>query len=336
MTPRLRAIAALSAFLLACGFGWGRDDAEIIVGEWAAAPNQAGGAWTMAVSSLVFEADGTGVEQGTFGGNAYVTAFNWRIDESTRNGGITISLGGLQAYDILLDVLSADEIRISNPGTPAPDDRALAELVTFNRLDSSPDLQPEPAGPAVAEFSYIQPVVGTVAQYTGEMTVTVLESTADGETLVEQMSRDLGQELIRTLYGIDWLEYTYFDSDNAAVRTTFSFDRALLADAWPLTPGYQTAYTSLERTEDGAITGAQATLSVGEFTQATVPMGTFEACTVTLTIDYGGEVDDRIVYDLTFADGIALPVSWKVSSYYDQETPAVTAYEMTEIYVPGQ
>lgn len=336
MTPRLRAIAALSAFLLACGFGWGRDDAEIVVGEWAAAPNQTGGAWTMAVSSLVFEADGTGVEQGTFGGNSYVTAFNWRIEEDTRTGGITISLGGLQAYDILLDVLSADEIRISNPGTPAPDDRDLAEMVTFTRLDSGPALQTQPAGPADAGFSYIQPVVGTVAQYTEEMTVTVLESTPDGETLVQQMSRDLGQELIRTLYGIDWLEYTYFDSENAAILATFSYDHAPVADAWPLTPGYQAAYTSLERSADGTQTAAQATISVGGFTQVTVPMGSFEACTVTLTIDYGGEVEDRIVYDLTFADGIALPVSWKIASYYDQETPEVTIYELTEIYVPGQ
>jgi hypothetical protein len=186
-----------------------------------------------------------------------------------------------------------------------------------------------------ATMAYPIPVRGTVAEYSNGATVTVVDVSMDGSVmLVKEEHPEWGETLIRYSRGLGRLAMHWEDEAGMPEAVVRSFDPAIFAAVWPLTPGYTTSYTMLEVESDGDREDLAATLEVLEPRTATTPMGEVTAWVVRMDYDVDGNPDRRNTYDLWFAEGFPLPVKVEMRLDYEGEAPESDGYELIGYRLP--
>ena len=205
------------------------------------------------------------------------------------------------------------------------------------------------AGAAAAEpfrstgeiSGYPLPPVGTRVQYTEDYSLEVIDVWPEaGAVTVLSDDPVYGTERITLAFGIDWFDWALLENGAVVDRTEYLFNAAILADAWPLTPGYAARYYTLEigaQQEGVERTPIVAALEIGAAERIDSPLGRLPVIRTTLTLDLGADetgAETVNVYTRWFHPDFGLPVRAVDTFHYGDEPPTTVVFDLVDISFP--
>ena len=196
--------------------------------------------------------------------------------------------------------------------------------------------------PRAGEHSgYPLPPVGTEVEYTGDYSfvVTALHPESAGVTVVSE-NPEYGTERITYAFGIEWYGWALLEDGDVIDRSLYLFDRTVVADAWPLTPGFQGEYGTIEvllEDDYDPINVIAATLEVLEAERLETPLGELPATMVRLTLDLGRDdtgAQSTNVYTRWFHPDFGLPLKMEDTYYYGTDEPDAYVFDLVSVSFP--
>ncbi len=197
--------------------------------------------------------------------------------------------------------------------------------------------------PIVGEHSgYPLPPVGTEMVYSDGYSLTVTGVLPDSAAvMVESESAEYGVERIAYAFGIEWYSWALVENGEVVDRSVYLFDRAALADAWPLTPGFETQYGSIEILLDDdydPVNVIGATLEVLGTERLDTPLGRLPVIEVRLTLDLGEDdfgARSTNVYARWFHPDFGLPLRMEDTFHYGEEEPDRYVFDLVSVTFPS-
>ena len=220
-------------------------------------------------------------------------------------------------------------------------DAPLAVLALLAGLSTGLPASAEPFQNAGEHSGYPVPPVGTVVEYTDDyvLTVTGVHPGSAAVTVVSE-NPDYGVERITYAFGIEWYGWAPLEDGEVIDRSVYLFDRSVLADAWPLTPGFEVEYGTIEILPEDLLDPVNvfaSTLEVVATERLDTPLGSLPATKVRLTIDLGRDdtgVQSTNVYTRWFHPDFGLPLKMEDTYYYGTTEPEKFVFDLISVSFP--
>ena len=197
--------------------------------------------------------------------------------------------------------------------------------------------------PIAGEHSgYPLPPVGTELEYSDGYVLTVTGVLpGSAAVMVESESLEYGVERIAYAFGIEWYSWALEENGEVIDRSIYLFDRTPLADAWPLTPGFEAHYGSIEILLDDdydPVNVIGATLEVLGAERLDTPLGRLPVIEVRLTLDLGQDdtgAQSTNVYTRWFHPDFGLPLKIEDVYHYGPAEPDRYVFDLVSVTFPG-
>ena len=205
------------------------------------------------------------------------------------------------------------------------------------------------AGPASADpfpetdspSDYPLPPIGTKVVYTDGYTMAVVDTwpSVAGVTVISEHP-DYGVERITHAFGFEWYGWTLLEDGEVVDSSWYIFNTALVSAAWPLTPGFEAHYYTMEIVPADAydpIRVVTTTLEVLDVEHLDTPAGRLPAMEVRLTLDFGPDemgTQSTNVLSRWFHPDFGLPLRGEDTYIYGADEPDTYVFDLVSISFP--
>lgn len=191
--------------------------------------------------------------------------------------------------------------------------------------------------------AYPLPPIGTTVEYTDGYTITVVDTWPNlaGVTVMSEHP-DYGVERITHAFGFEWYGWTLLEDGEVVDSSWYIFNTALVSGAWPLVPGFEAQYYTMEIVPADAydpIRGVATTLEVLDGEHLDTPLGRLPAMEVRLTLDFGPDETGRQstnVLSRWFSPHFGLPLRGEDTYIYGSEAPDTYVFDLVGISFPDE
>ncbi len=217
----------------------------------------------------------------------------------------------------------------------------LAALTLLAGLAAAGEAIADPFPTAGDHSGYPLPPVGTVVEYSDGYSLTVTGVLPDSAAvIVESDSPVFGLERITYAFGIEWYRWELIEDGEVVDRSVYLFDRTALANAWPLTPGFEAQYRSIEILLDDVYDPMNvigATIEVLEAERIDTALGRLPAIKVRLTLDFGEDdtgTQSVSTYTRWFHPDFGLPLKIEDAHQYGTSEPDRDVFDLISVTFP--